>query len=72
MKLKWWTRVATFVLLLSLFSLPAWAKRHHPVPVRVPEGGSASFYVILSGLATFGGLLLAHRQGSSTAHPPKG
>jgi hypothetical protein len=79
MKLNSWGRAATFVLLLSVISLPAWAKKHEhrdyddpkPSYKQVPEGGSAYLYVALSGLAMFGGMLLAKKKRSGAVCPPQ-
>jgi hypothetical protein len=71
MKLYGWKRAAISGLMLCALFLPVWAqgsepdrdkgKHHH----EVPEGGSGPVYVIVSGAAILGSLLLVRRQRSS-------
>jgi hypothetical protein len=80
MKRSWWCQAATFALLLSVISLPAWASKPKPAPClpgdpackTVPEGGPSYIYILVSGLATCGGVLLAKKKRSGTVHPLQG
>jgi len=82
MKLNWWKQAVSSVLMLFVISLPAWAqgadktchKNHDSLKncrKVVPEGGASYLYVILSGLAISGGILLRSKRGKSTVYPPE-
>jgi len=68
------------VLMLFVISLPAWAQEpDDKCPKdgslrkceKVPEGGSSYLYVILSGLAISGGILVSSKRGKSTVYLPE-
>ena len=81
MKLNWWKRALSSVLMLFVISLPAWAVKDKDCEdhdgdepkkcKKVPEGGASYLYVILSGLAISGGILLRRKRGTSTVYPPE-
>jgi hypothetical protein len=63
-------------LLLLALSLPLWAanhpdqhghKKHDPPPVAVPEGGKPTAYLLVSGAAIAGVLMLRKRSLSRSA-----
>jgi hypothetical protein len=71
--------------MLFVISLPAWAKKppkeicedndkneakENCIPA-VPDGGASYLYVILSGLAISGGILIKSKRGTSTVYPPE-
>jgi hypothetical protein len=81
MKPNWWKRAASSVLVLFVISLPAWAQAPDKKCSKdgdslkkclpVPEGGASYLYVVLSGLAISGGILLRSKRGKSTVYPPE-
>ena len=65
MKSFGWKRAALSGLMLCAISLPLWAQGPEPDKHKkkcpVPEGGSGLAYVIVSGAAILGSLLLVRR-----------
>jgi hypothetical protein len=77
---SWWKRAASFGLLLSTISLPVWGQSpkkkvcdndsDDPKKCKqVPEGGPLYAYVVLSGLAISGGMLLVYKRRSKRVLP---
>ena len=74
---SWWKRAASVGLLLSVISFPVWVQAKpkvcHPGDKKckdpVPEGGASYTYVILSGLAIGGGMLLVYKRNSNRGLP---
>jgi hypothetical protein len=74
---SWWKRAASVGLLLSAISLPVWVQAKPKVcdpgdkkcKNPVPEGGPLYTYVILSGLAIGGGMLLVYKRNSNRGLP---